>query len=189
MSGGPAAAGRAKGNEMDRLEGTRMGVGEKVTLAAAALLLVDLVLLPWHVYAGSWYTYWDDFGSYTQTTAPSTTNGFQGSGAALGVLAGIAALSLLARIVMSRMGSEALGRVPEIWRERPVLEGTVAALVALKLLMDPSNLGYGAIVGVALAAAIVLGRYLMVQEGRTLRAVADAAPAAASDGQASPDSR
>ena len=48
------------------------GIGEKVTLGAAVLLLLDLIALPWHVYAGSWYSTWDAFGSYTQTTGPSS---------------------------------------------------------------------------------------------------------------------
>lgn len=145
----------------------RWGVGEKITLGAAALILIDLVVLPWHVYAGSWYTYWDDFETYTQTTGPSTTNGIQGSGAFLGVLAGLATIALIVRVVMSRTSPEALERhVPEVWRRRPVLELGLAGLLVAKLMLDPSSLGYGAIIAVMLGAAVLLGRYLSAQEVR-----------------------
>ncbi|MGI0156427.1 MAG: hypothetical protein ACREDE_09910, partial [Thermoplasmata archaeon] len=91
--------------------------------------------------------------------------------------AGLAAIALIVRADTSRTNPETLqSRVPELWLRRPALEGGIAVLVLAKLMLDPSNLGYGAIVAVALAAAILLGRYLTVQEARagTAHSVSDA---------------
>ena len=140
------------------------GTGEKVTLGAAVLLLLDLIALPWHVYAGSWYSTWDAFGSYTQTTGPSSSNGVQGSGAFFGVLVGLTTVALIVRTILQRTDSEMLRSVPEVWRKRPVLEAGIAVLVGLKLMTNTSNLGFGVVVTVALASAILLGRYLTAHQ-------------------------
>lgn len=119
---------------------SRITTGDRVLLAAAVLLVIDLVVLPWHqVYSFS-------------TTALGAPGGWWGT------LALLVTLGIVALTVVRRLTNAAVPTLP-----RPIGEVTLGLtvlgflLLLVKLLLDPEFLGVGAYLGVALAATMVGG--------------------------------
>lgn len=133
-----------------------LSLGERVMSLASILLLFDLLFVPWHRIsfgiAG--------FGSNTvNRSGVQSPNGF------LGLLAVLVAGAIMAWIVLSEFTTVALPTLPVSWQRAELLAAAVvAALVALKLVLETSFLSIGAWLAIPLAGALLYGGYLHSRE-------------------------
>jgi hypothetical protein len=125
------------------MDTSRVTTGDKVTAAAALLLLIDLCFLPWHqVY------------SFSSTA-------IEGTGGWWGTLAALLTLVILVELFLRRLAAVDLSWAPlPIGRAHLAATAVVLALLVAKLARDPDLLGFGAWLGVLLAATMVAGAVL-----------------------------
>ena len=133
----------------------RLSPGERYLALAGVLLFLDLILLPWHRISVG-------LGPFSVTASRSgieSPNGF------LGLLAALVAVAVVARIIVSEFTSLELPALPVTWRQADLIGGAaVAALVALKLVVETNYLSIGAWVAIPLAAVMAYGGYLRIRE-------------------------
>ncbi len=122
------------------MQSSRLTTGDRIVLGAAVLLIIDLLVLPWHeVYSFS-------------TTAVAAPGGWWGT---LAVLVTIAVIFLT---LVRRFSTMALPSLPRpIGEVSLALTGIVLGLLVAKLLLDPDFLGFGSYLGLVLAATMVGG--------------------------------
>ena len=127
--------------------------GEKMVVRAGGLLLVDLLFFPWHRFPAAVAF----LGISDQSrTAVQTPNSLQGT------IAFLLAVAMVAQILMARSGS---GRAnPTLVKLQPVAGMAVLAVLAWKLATDTSYLSVGAYLGIALAAGVAYGGFLIGQQ-------------------------
>jgi hypothetical protein len=125
------------------MDTSRVTVGDKVTAIAGILLLIVLLVLPWHqVFSFS-------------LTAVEAPNGWWGT------LAALLTLAILVVVFLRRFAAIEL-----TWLPRPIGEvnlaanAVVLALLVIKLALDTNFLGFGAFLALLLAAAMVVGAAL-----------------------------
>ena len=133
----------------------RLSPGERYMALAGVLLFVDLLLLPWHrISVGV-----GPFSVTASRTGIESPNGF------LGLLAALVVLAVVARIILSEFTSVELPALPVTWQQADLFGGAaIAALVALKLIVETSYLSIGAWLAVPLAAVMAYGGYLRSRE-------------------------
>lgn len=133
----------------------RLSPAERYLALGGVLLLLDLVLLPWHrISVGI-----GPFAVTASRTGLESPNGF------LGLLAALVALAVVARILLSEFTSVELPALPVSWAQADLIGGAAAAaLVLLKLVAETSYLSIGAWLAVPLAAVMVYGAYLHSRE-------------------------
>ena len=119
---------------------SRVTTGDRIVLGAGVLLVIDLVLLPWHqVFSFS-------------------TSAIDAPGGWWGTLAVLLTLGVIGLTLVRRLTTVVLPTLPRpIGEASLALTGGVAALLVIKLLLDPDYLGFGSYLGLALAAAMVGG--------------------------------
>jgi hypothetical protein len=131
---------------------SKLSSGDRIVVITGALLVFDLLFLPWISVTIPLY----GTVSYSGISAP---NGF------LGFLAALAAAAMVAQILVSRFTS---ARVPDLrvpWPRAHMLGGVfVLALLLLKLILHTNLLGFGAYLGILLAAGLAFGGYTVNQE-------------------------
>jgi hypothetical protein len=125
------------------MDTSRVTTGDKVTAGAALLLLVDLCFLPWHqVYSFS-------------------STGIEAPGGWWGTSAALLTLVTLVVLFLRRFAAVDFSWLPlPIGRATVVANAVVLALLVAKLALDPDLLGFGAWLGVLLAATMVAGAVL-----------------------------
>ncbi len=126
--------------------------GEKVVVVAGTLLVVDLLFLPWH-----------DLIVLRHRTGVQSPHAFWG------VMALLLAVAMVAGVLVSRVSAARLPDLP--WPRGQAVFGAgvaVAALLALKLVIETSLLGIGAWLGVLLGGAMAYGGFLVRQEEAAL---------------------
>lgn len=151
---GPARAGR------------RWTRGEVIVVVAGALLVVDLLLAPWHRFAID--VDLEQFG----VELPGfrlDRRGVQNPQAFFGIASAVVA----ALMVLHVLATKALASVPRAEQLHLVAGAVVLGLVGAKLMANNDFLGFGAWLGIALAAALAYGGFLLSQEttagaGRTV---------------------
>ena len=133
----------------------RLSPGERYLSLAGILLLLDLLLLPWHrISIGV-----GPFGVTASRSGIESPNGF------LGLLAALVAVAVVARILLSEFTSVALPDLPVSWQQADLIAGAAAAaLVVLKLIAETSYLSIGAWLAVPLAGVMAYGGYLRSRE-------------------------
>jgi cytochrome c-type biogenesis protein CcmH/NrfG len=133
----------------------RLSMAERITSLAAVLLLLDLLVLPWHrisIGIGA-------FGFTSSRTGLESPNGF------LGLLAAIVAIAVVARIMLAKFSSVALPALPVSDRQLDLIGGAVlVGLVLLKIVLETSYLSVGAWLAVPLSGAALYGGYLRSRE-------------------------
>jgi hypothetical protein len=131
---------------------SKLTVGDKIVLGAGVLLILDLLFLPWHRIS---------VGGILDVTR----TGVQSPNAFYGVLALLLVLVMVAQVVVSKLTSAKLPDIPVPWSRVHLIAGVgVFALLLLKLLVETSLLGFGAFLGLILAAAVAFGGYTMSRE-------------------------
>ena len=129
------------------MDGTAASTGERLILGAGALLVLDLLFLPWyHVNIGGIFP--------IDRTALEPPVGW------LAVLAWLATVALIAQVLIPRLGHRALPRLSWSWSRIALVEGLgVLGLLLAKLLVT-GYLGFGAWLGIILAAAVAYGTWV-----------------------------
>jgi hypothetical protein len=140
--------------------------GEALVVAAGALLVLDLLLAPWHRFAID--VNLEQFG----VELPSfrlDRHGVQNPQAFFGIASAVIAALMAIHIVATKV----LSSVPRSEEFHLVAGAVVLGLVIAKLLANNDFLAIGAWLGIALAAALAYGGFLLSQEtsagtGRTV---------------------
>jgi hypothetical protein len=129
----------------------KLTLGDKILGGAGILLILDLLLFPWHSV---------DLGIVTiNRQATESPNAFWG------ILALLLAIAIVAAIVVRRLTSVDLPDLPVAW-SLALFYAAIATLVILfiKLISETSELGFGAWLGLLLAAAMVYGGFVLSKE-------------------------
>ena len=131
-----------------------LGLGEKIILVAALVLLIDS-FLPWYsVDLGP-------FGSFNRS-------GWQSPGAILSIFAVLIGLAMAGVILVKNLAKE--GTLPPnvggiTWPKIQLGAGGVAALfIVIKLLNESSQLAFGFFLGIICVAALAAGGVLMYRD-------------------------
>lgn len=142
----------------------RLSQGEWIVLVAGLLLLVDLLLLPWHAV---------DLSPTEQLVADKI--GFDPTPAAVqppargyGIAAVVFVLVMIVQIAVARLTTLRLPEPPVPWSQIQLIAGIfVLVVLAIKLIRDTSGLGYGAYSAILGGLLVAYGGYLIAQEGAT----------------------
>ena len=140
--------------------------GETIVVVAGALLVVDLVAAPWHHFAID--VNLEQFG----VELPSFSldrRGVQDPQAFFGIASAVMATLMVIHVVAAKLSSS----VPRAEQVHLIAGAVVLGLVVAKLLANNDFLAIGAWLGIALAAALAYGGFLLSQEtnadtGRTV---------------------
>jgi len=129
----------------------KLTLGDRIVLIAGTLLVIDLLFLPWHNI---------DLGILSvKRTGVQTPNNFYG------ILALLLAIVMVAQIVAARLTTAKLPEIPVPWGRVHLIAGVaVLALLLLKLVVETDFLGFGAWLGILLAAALAYGGFTVNKE-------------------------
>lgn len=135
---------------------TKLTLGERIVLAVGALLIVDLLFLPW---------YSVDFGGLI-TGIDTTRTAVQSPNSGYGLIALIVTVVMVGQIVASKLMSARLPDPPIPWSQIHLIAAAlVLGVLVGKLIAETDFLGFGAYLGLALGAALAFGGYTIMQEG------------------------
>lgn len=129
----------------------KLTLGDKIIGGTGIVLLIDLLFLPWHsVDVG--------FTSFTRTAIQSP-NGFWG------ILAMLLTVAVVLLALLPQLTSVEIPEMP-IPHADAVFYGACAVLglLLLKLLLETDSLGFGAFLGLLLAAGLAFGGFSNWQE-------------------------
>ena len=130
---------------------SKLTLGEKIIAGAGIALVIDLLFLPWHQV---------DFG-----VLKISRSGIESPNAIWGVLAMLVAAAVVAVVIVRRLTSADVPELPVPLEQALFIAGVVvAALLGLKLLLETDALGFGAFLGVLLAAGMAYGGFLVRKE-------------------------
>ena len=140
--------------------------GEALIVAAGSLLVLDLLLAPWHRFAID--VNLEQFG----VELPSfrlDRRGVQNPQAFFGIASTVVAALMVIQIVATKL----LPAVPRTEQLHLVAGAVVLGLIGAKFVANNDFLGIGAWLGIALAAGLAYGGFLLSQEttagtGRTV---------------------
>jgi len=125
-----------------------------VVLVTGVLLVLDLVLLPWHrVSIG--------LGSLPGIHVDST--GIESPDAALGIISLLLAALLVVQLLVAKATGSRLPQLPDAWgrmapgRLQLLVGSAVVALLVVKLFLNTDFLGVGSWLGVLLAGGLAYG--------------------------------
>lgn len=125
---------------------------EKITGGAAILLVLDLLIFPWH--------------SFDAGVVSFSRTGLQSPNAFWGWLALLGALALVAVIALPKFTDFKLPPLPIEYKDAVFYTGAAAGgVLILKLVLETSQLGFGAFLGIVLGAAVAYGGYQYREEG------------------------
>lgn len=131
--------------------------GEGIVIVAGTLLVVDLLVLPWHHYFVNVDT--PNLGIELPTFSYDRT-GVQTPNAGFGIAALVLALAMVGQVAAAKFRPA----VPRMGSVHLVLGPAVFGLLLAKMLTDDNFLGMGAWLGLLLGAAVAVGGYLLSQE-------------------------
>ena len=138
----------------------KLSQGEWIVLVVGLLLLLDLLLLPWHAV---------DLTAPQQQVADAvgfdpTPSAVQPPGRGYGIAAVVFLLVMIVQIVIARFTTLRLPEPPVPWSQIHLIAGIfVLVVLVIKLIRDTSGLGYGAYSGLLGALLVAYGAYLIAQ--------------------------
>ena len=131
---------------------SKLSRGDRIVVITGALLVIDLLFLPWHSIAVPF------LGSVNRS-------GISSPNAFLGFLAALVAAAMVAQIIVSKFTSAKVPDLPVPWPRAHMLGGlVVVGLLLLKLVLQTNFLSFGAYLGILFAAALAFGGYTVNQE-------------------------
>ena len=137
----------------------KLTLSDKIIAGTGIVLIIDLLFLPWHsVDVGP-------FGDYTRS-------GVESPGSFWGILALLLTIVVVAATLVRVFKPETkLPDLPVTW-VRAIFFGAAAvlALLVIKLITETDFLGFGAWLGLLLAAGMTYGGYLKFQADSTASA-------------------
>ncbi|MFN2607507.1 MAG: hypothetical protein ABR511_06370 [Acidimicrobiales bacterium] len=153
--------------------------GEWIVVVSGVLVVLDLVLLPWHRVS---------IGLGSLPGVHVDRKAIESPDAGWAVAAMLLTIAVVAQVVLSHVAGDRLPRLPDTWG--PVAPGRLAmigavlvlALLVLKLLANTNFLGYGSWLGVILAGAAAYGGVAVERERRRPPAGPDPPRAPGTDG-------
>ena len=121
------------------------------------VLIIDLLFLPWHKVDFDLGPLLGSSGSLKRTAVESP-NAFWGW------LALLVTIAVLVVVLIRRLSTAKLPEIPISWSDA-TFYGAIAALalLLLKLVLETDSLGYGAWLGILLAAGMVYGGFAAKQ--------------------------
>jgi hypothetical protein len=129
--------------------------GERIVLVGGLLLIVDLVLVPWHSV---------DLGGL-DIDFDTTRTGIEAPNPGYGVAAVILTAIMLAQIVLSGLMGVRLPAPGLPWSQVHLIVGVfVAVVLAIKLFRETEFLGFGAYSGVLAGVLVAYGGWRISQE-------------------------
>jgi hypothetical protein len=143
---------------------TKLTQGDRIVLGAGILLIVSLLFFPWHhIDLGGAFKALGALADNVDTSVDRSA--VQSPNAGYGLLALILTIVMVAQIVASKLFGANLPDPPAPWAQIHMIAGiAVFVLLLVKLLAETTALGFGAYVGLLLAAAVAFGGYTMRQE-------------------------
>lgn len=133
----------------------RLSQGERIVLVAGALLIADLLLLPW---------YDIDLGVLDEavnTTATGVEQPYAGYGLAAVVLTAL----MIAQIALAKLLSVRMPQPPVPWSQIHLILGIfVAVVLVIKLVRLTDSLGYGAYSAILAGILVAYGGYRIASE-------------------------
>lgn len=132
--------------------------GEQIVVVAGALLVLDLVLAPWHDF-GIDVSDLEQFGIELPSFSLER-RAVQDPQAFFGIASSVIATLMVILVVAAKLSPA----VPRMEQLHLVAGAVVLGLVVAKLMANGEFLAYGAWLGVALAAALAYGGFLLSQE-------------------------
>ncbi|HEX2701692.1 MAG TPA: hypothetical protein VHM89_15935 [Acidimicrobiales bacterium] len=130
---------------------SKLTMGEKIIGGAGIVLILDLLLFPWHKI---------DLGIVSVSRSGiESPNGFWG------VLAMLVALAMVAVVVATRFTTAKVPDLPIPLGQAMFFAGiAVIALLVIKLVAETDFLGFGAYLGILLGAAMAYGGFMYRKE-------------------------
>ena len=135
---------------------TKLSLSDKIIGGAGIVLIIDLLFLPWHsIDLGP-------FGGSITRTAVQDPNAFWG------ILALLLAIAVVAVVAVRAFKPETtLPDLPVSWNQAIFYAtAAIAVLLLLKLLIETSELGFGAFLGILLAGGMAYGGFLKFQDDK-----------------------
>jgi hypothetical protein len=134
---------------------TKLSQGERIVLVAGVLLILDLLLLPWHsVDLGDLDIAFDTTRTAVQEPYP-----------AYGIAAVVLAAVMVVQVVLSRLLSLRLPAPGLPWAQVHLVAGVFAAVVlVVKLFRETELLGFGAYSGVLAGILVAYGGWSISRE-------------------------
>lgn len=133
---------------------SKLTLGEKIVGGAGIVLVLDLLLFPWH-----------DFVLLTRT-------GIQSPNSFWGILALLVTIAMVAVVILTRFTTTKLPDLPVPLGQAMFFAGcAVAGLLLLKLVVETRLLAFGAFLAVLLGGAMAYGGFLMRKEAGDAPAV------------------
>jgi len=133
----------------------RLSQGERIVLVAGALLIADLLLLPW---------YDIDLGVLDEavnTTASGVEQPYAGYGLAAVVLTAL----MIAQIALAKLLTVRMPQPPVPWSQIHLILGIfVAVVLVIKLVRLTDSLGYGAYSAILAGILVAYGGYRIASE-------------------------
>lgn len=130
---------------------SKLTMGEKIIGGAGILLVLDLLLFPWHKI---------DLGIVSVSRS-----GIESPNSLWGILAMLVALAMVAVVVVTRFTSTNMPDLPIPLGQAMFFAGiAVAALLFIKLIVETDFLGFGAYLGILLGGAMAYGGFLYRKE-------------------------
>ena len=134
----------------------KLSQGERIVLVAGLLLIVDLLLLPWHDLA---------LGGELEKLVDTTLSAVQEPYAGYGIVAVVLTALMILQIVLARLLSVRLPEPPVPWSQIHLILGIfVAVVLVVKLVRLTDSLGYGAYSGVLAGILVAYGGWSMTRE-------------------------
>ena len=136
---------------------SKMRTPDWILGGCALVLIIDLMFLPWHKVDF-------DLGPLLGSSGSITRTAIESPKAFWGWLALLVTIAVLAVVIIRRLTTAKLPEIPISWSDA-TFYGAIAALalLLLKLILETDSLGYGAWLGILLAAGMVYGAYAAKQ--------------------------
>jgi hypothetical protein len=126
-----------------------------MVLIAGLLLILDLVLLPWHSV---------DLGGL-ELDVDTTRSGVQAPYGGYGVAAVVLTAVMIAQIALTRLAGVRLPEPPVPWSQIHLIVGIfVAVVLVIKLVRETEFLGYGAYCAILAGILVAYGGYRIASE-------------------------
>ena len=137
---------------------SKLTQGERIVLIAGAILIIDLLFLPWYSVKLP--------GGLSIPGVDLTRSGVQSPNSVYGVIALLLTVVIVGQIAAAKLASASLPDPPIPWSQIHASIGiSVAILLVLKLAVETDSLGYGSFLGVLLGIGVAYGGYQIKGEG------------------------